>query len=74
MKKILLNLIIILMTFVAPIKAIVVPKEKIDLNKNSSLTLEYNYNNLKFDNLEIKLYRVATIDSKLNYKFTPNWF
>ena len=73
MKKILINLIIILMTFVAPIKAIVVPKEKIDLNKNSSLTLEYNYNNLKFDNLEIKLYRVATIDSKLNYKFTPNF-
>ena len=35
MKKILLNLIIILMAFVAPIKAIVVPKEKIDLNKNS---------------------------------------
>ena len=47
MKKILINLIIILMTFVAPIKAIVVPKEKIDLNKNSSLTLEYNYNNLE---------------------------
>lgn len=48
-------------------------KEKIDVDKNSSLTINYLYDDYNFDNVEVKIYHVATITSNFQYNLSSNF-
>ena len=76
MKKILLNIILVLLIII-PLKVFSLSttdaKEKIDINKESNLTLYYNYEDYNFDNTLVKIYYIASITPNFKYELTEDF-
>jgi len=48
-------------------------KEIIDLDKLSSLTLNYNYGDYNFDNTKVKIYYIASINEEYKYQLSTDF-
>ena len=76
MKKILLNMLILLILII-PLgvcaKNTSDAKELIDINKFTNLTLNYNYDNYDFSDVNIKLYYIASITEDFGYQLETDF-
>lgn len=76
MKKFLLFLVIT-MAFIIPLKVFAIntfeAKEKIDVTKESSVTLNYNYEDYNFNNTFVKVYYVAMVTSDFQYELSTEF-
>lgn len=71
MKKIILS-IFFLITIIIPIKIYAKltsdAKEIININKLTNVTLNYNYEDYKFNDINVKIYKIASVDDYFEYK------
>ena len=72
----LLNIIFVLLIII-PLEVFslstTVIKEKIDTNKETNLTLYYNYEDYNFDNTLVKIYNIASITPDFKYELTKDF-
>lgn len=77
MKKILRNIILILMIVIMPVKVCAVSTsdalEVLDVNKESSLTLNYYYDDYKFNDVGVKIYYIASVDADFKYQLSSDY-
>lgn len=77
MKKFFLTTIILITSLITPINVIATSTtnaiEKIDITKNSNLTLNYAYDNHTFNNISVKLYHIATATPDFQYQLISNF-
>lgn len=77
MKKYLLSLMLILISLIIPsnVYAISISDayEKIDITRDSKLTLNYYYDDDIFDNTNVKIYYIASITSDFNYQLSSDF-
>lgn len=71
MKKIILNIFFLISLLIPPCvsaKLTSDAKELIDINKSSNITLKYNYDDYEFNDVNVKLYRIAAITEDFQYE------
>lgn len=77
MKRYLFSLICIGITFLSINNVFAISttsaKEKIDISRKGSLTLNYNYDDYLFDNINVKIYKVASVTNDFQYQISPNF-
>jgi len=77
MKKSLITLMLLLIKLI-PIKNVsatstIISKEKIDITRDCSLTLEYNYDEEQLDNINLKIYYIASVTEDYQYELSSNF-
>jgi len=77
MRKILISITLIIMSLIIPnsiyAKSTTDANEAIDVEKEASLTINYNYNDYKFDNTDVKIYYVAEVSSDFIYTLSSDF-
>lgn len=77
MKKFLNIITIILISLLIPFNVYAIStteaKEKIDLNKECSLTLNYYYDDYTFDDINVEIYYIASVTSDFRYQLSSNF-
>ena len=77
MKKLWLNIIIILIGIMIPYnvyaKSTTEAIEGIDITKSGSLTLNYYYDDYNFDNTNVKIYYIASVTNDFQYQLTSDF-
>ena len=68
MKKVLIYIFLLLM-----INPAIITAAEVDIGKNSSISVYYKYDDKNISNSEIKLYKVATIDTSGKYTYLDNY-
>jgi len=76
MRKILINIVLIL-SMIIPCKVYALStadaNEGIDLTKDINLTLNYNYDNYDFNNINVKIYYIASVTSDFRYQLSSDF-
>lgn len=77
MKNKIMFLLLIITVLLFPVKINALntteAKEKIDTSKDGILALNFVYDDLKFNNIEVKLYHVANFTEDFQFEMTPNF-
>jgi len=77
MRKILSFIVVIFVSLLIPGTVLALTtdeaSEKIDLTRNSSFTLNYYYDNYKFDNTMVKIYYIASVSSDFRYQLSSRF-
>lgn len=77
MKKILINITIIIMSIIIPSNvyalATTTATEPIDTTKNGHLTLKYSYDDYNFDDTTVSIYYIASVTSDFQYQLSSTY-
>ncbi len=77
MKKLLINIIFIFITFIIPSNIYAIStkdaKELIDINKLGSLTINYSYDNYHFDKTNVSIYYIASVTTDFKYQLSSDF-
>jgi len=72
-----LSLLLILLVFVAPLgvyaQSTTEAKEFIDVDKKVDLSIKYEYEDLKLNNVDVKMYYVASVSEDFQYKLSSDF-